>query len=131
MMNQAVNKKYLIGLLFILSIVFYARTLNYGFVWDDERIHLSSNQQLMNGNVKSFWVKPYSGMYIPMTYTAWTFIKTITASHKQISPQAFHLLNVLTHSINGILIFLLLLLLFKNQTHAFFGSLLFLLHPLQ
>jgi tetratricopeptide (TPR) repeat protein len=131
MMNKAVNRKYLIATLFALSFVLYARTLNYGFVWDDERIHLTNNQQLMKGDVTSFWTQPYSGMYIPVTYTTWTFVKSISISKKELSPKLFHLLNVITHSINGVLVFLLLSILFKNQTQAFWGSVLFLLHPLQ
>jgi tetratricopeptide (TPR) repeat protein len=131
MANKAINRKYLMIILFVLSLVVYARTINYGFVWDDERIHLTNNEQLMKGNVKSFWEKPYSGMYIPMSYTAWTIIKNSSDSKKQLSPKVFHLLNIIMHSINCILIFQLLVLLFKNQTQAFFGSLLFMLHPMQ
>lgn len=130
-MNKPVNRKYLLGILFALSIILYARTLNYGFVWDDERIHLSNNEQLIKGDVKSFWMNPYSGMYIPVSYTTWAFVNTFSNSNKKISPQTFHALNVLTHTINCILVFYLLFILFKNQTHAFFGSLLFLLHPMQ
>lgn len=130
-MNKPVNRKYLIGILLALSFILYARTLNYGFVWDDERIHLSNNKQLIKGDLQSFWLKPYSGMYIPVTYSTWGFINTISDPNKKISPKTFHALNVLTHTINCILVFYLLLILFKNQSYAFFGSLLFLLHPMQ
>ena len=130
-MDKAVNRKYLAIILFALSIVLYARTLNYGFVWDDERIHLTNNEQLMKGDVKSFWEKPYSGMYIPVTYSTWTYATGFSTSGKGLSPKPFHLINVITNSINCVLVFLLLLILFKNQTQAFFGSLLFLLHPVQ
>ncbi|MES2591220.1 MAG: hypothetical protein V4608_04995 [Bacteroidota bacterium] len=131
MLDNATNKKYLILFLFALSFIVYARTLNYGFVWDDERIHLTSNQQLMQGDIKSFWSKPYSGMYIPVSYTTWAFVKNTSDHNTELSPKPFHLLNILTHSINCILVFQLLLLLFKNQAHAFWASILFLLHPIQ
>lgn len=130
-MNKPVNRKYLIGILFALSFILYAKTLNYGFVWDDERIHLSNNQQLIKADLKSFWQKPYSGMYIPVSYSTWAFVNTVSNSNKKISSQTFHALNVLTHTINCVLVFYLLLILFKNQAHAFLGSLLFLLHPMQ
>ena len=130
-MNKPVNRKYLIGILFVLSFILYVRTLNYGFVWDDERIHLSQNQQLIKGDLKSFWEKPYAGMYIPVSYSTWVFINTLSNSNKGLAPGIFHALNVFMHSINCILIFQLLLILFKNQTYAFWGSLLFMLHPLQ
>ncbi|MDP1744007.1 MAG: hypothetical protein Q8L90_00430, partial [Bacteroidota bacterium] len=112
-MNKPVNRKYLIATLFALSIILYARTLNYGFVWDDERIHLSNNQQLIKGDVKSFWLKPYSGMYIPVSYTTWVFVKTFSNSNKKISPKTFHTLNVFTHTVNCLLVFYLLFILFK------------------
>lgn len=131
MLNNSNNKKYLILILFVLSFVVFAKTFNYGFVWDDERIHLTGNEQLMKGDVTSFWAKPYSGMYIPLTYTTWSIVKSITHQKRELSPKAFHVLNLLTHSLNAVLIFLLLSLLFKNQAHAFWGSVLFLLHPIQ
>ena len=130
-MNKLVNRKYLIGILFTLSVALYARTINYEFVWDDERIHIGHNPQLIKGDLKSFWLKSYSGMYIPVSYTTWTFINTVSNSGKEISPKTFHALNVITHSLNCILVFCLLLILFKNQAHAFLGALLFLLHPMQ
>ncbi len=130
-MLNTTNRKYLVGLLFVLSFLLYSRTINYKFVWDDERIHLSQNEQLIRGKIKSFWEKPYSGMYIPASYTTWAIVKSIATSKKELSPKAFHLLNILTHSINCILVFLLLLTLFKHQANALWGALLFMLHPLQ
>lgn len=130
-MNRANNRKYLVSFLFALSVILYARTLNYGFVWDDERIHLTNNQQLMEGDVKSFWLKPYSGMYIPVSYSTWSYFSTITSAKNELSSASFHLLNIVVHSINCILVFYLLLILFKNQRQAFIGSLIFLCHPIQ
>lgn len=131
MLEKAINKNYLIFIFFVLSFLIYARTINYGFVWDDERIHLSANKQLMEGDIKSFWEQPYSGMYIPVTYSTWIIIKNIFEDNYQLSPGVFHLLNVITHSINCILLFRLLLILFKDQRQAFLGSLIFLAHPMQ
>lgn len=131
MINKPANKKYLVIFLFALSFLLYAKTTNYSFVWDDERIHLTNNEQFVKGDIKSFWTEPYSGMYIPVSYTTWTIIKGVTSSKKELSPRVFHVLNILTHSINCVLVFLLLLMLFKQQGNAFWGALLFLLHPLQ
>lgn len=131
MLTKAINKNYLIFILFALSFVLYVRTINYDFVWDDERIHLSANKQLMEGDIKSFWEQPYSGMYIPVTYSTWSIIKNVFTDKNKLFPKVFHLVNVITHSINCILLFQLLIILFKEQTQAFFGSLIFLLHPMQ
>jgi tetratricopeptide (TPR) repeat protein len=77
----------------------------------------------------SFWMER-SGMYIPLTYTTWGVIKKIT-SPNQFNPTPFHFLNVITHSMNGVLLFYLLLVFFKNKSSAFWGTLLFLIHPMQ
>jgi tetratricopeptide (TPR) repeat protein len=129
-MLQQIDKKYLACLLFFLSVLFFIRTKNYDAVWDDERGHFTPVfQSQMDHDIPAFW-KSHSGMYIPLTYTTWAIVKRI-AVPQGFKPAPFHVLNVLTHSINGVLLFYLLLLLFKNKTTAFFASMLFLLHPLQ
>ena len=74
-MTRTINNNYFIGLLFVLSFILYGRTLSYEFVWDDERSHLTNHKDLMNGDLKAIWGKPYDGMYIPVTYTTWWIIK--------------------------------------------------------
>src|SRR3569832_2197608 len=129
-MLQTIHRKYLACILFALAILLFGRTIKYAAVWDDVRVHFNpSNQQLMDTGVSAFW-KNHSGMYIPLTYTTWAVIKK-TFSSPSFHPAPFHLLNVVTHAFNGVLLFYLLSLLFKNNTAAFFGSLLFLIHPLQ
>jgi hypothetical protein len=124
------DKKYLACILFFLSIVIFIHIRHYAAVWDDERGHFTpALQSRMDHDIPSFW-KDHSGMYIPLTYTTWAVVKRLT-SPQAFNPDPFHVLNVLTHSINGVLLFYLLLLLFKNKSSAFFASLLFLIHPLQ
>jgi hypothetical protein len=129
-MLQQIDKKYLASILFFLSVAFFIRTCQYAAVWDDERGHFTpAFQSQMDHDIPSFW-KDHSGMYIPLTYSTWAVIKRIVSPHG-FNPAPFHALNMLTHSINGVLLFYLLLLLFKNKSSAFFASLLFLIHPLQ
>ena len=132
-MNKTINNNYFIALLFVLSLVIFGRTLNYEFVWDDQRSHLTKHQDLMKGDLKAIWEKPYDGMYIPLTYTTWSFIKKAAYNEQtsQLDPKLFHGANVITHSINCVLVFIILLLLFNNGTASFIGALIFLLHPLQ
>lgn len=133
MQGKPIHKKYLIVLLFAISLLIYGRTINYEFLWDDQRSHLSNNEMLMKGDLKKIWSKPYDGLYIPLTYTTWNTIKKIALDKQteKLSPKPFHILNVFTHSINCVLLFLILFLLFKNTTASFIGSLLFAFHPLQ
>lgn len=117
--------------LFFVALLIFIRTVNYDFVWDDERIHLTVNKELMEGNVSSFWKNAYSGMYIPVTYTTWSLVKTLFYPNSDVSPGAFHLLNIIFHALNSVLIFLLLQVLFRNRSAALTGSLIFILHPMQ
>ncbi|HET6227668.1 MAG TPA: tetratricopeptide repeat protein [Bacteroidia bacterium] len=127
---QRININYLALVLFVLSILFFYRTIAYKAVWDDERTHFTPLvQDKMDHHMGSFWKKQY-GMYIPISYSTWGIVKRM-ASPNGFKPAPFHALNVIVHSINGVLLFFLLLLLFKNNTSAFIGSLLFLIHPLQ
>lgn len=117
-------------MLFFLSIAFFMRTKQYEAVWDDERGHFTEKLQAqMDHDIPAFW-KDHSGMYIPLTYSTWAVVKRIVSPHA-FEPSVFHVLNAMTHSLNGVLLFFLLLLLFKNKTTAFLGALLFLVHPLQ
>jgi len=127
---QQINRKYVACILFLLSVLFFYRTTHYKAVWDDERSHFTPNtQEVMNHHNGNFW-NIQSGMNIPLTYSTWGIVKKIASPHT-FKPAAFHTLNVLTHSINGVLLFYLLVLLFKNNISAFLGSVLFLIHPLQ
>lgn len=133
MQGKPIHKKYLVVLLFVLSFLIYGRTINYGFLWDDQRSHLDAHKELMNGDIQSLWSKPYDGMYIPVSYTTWYALKTIAWNDavKQLSPKPFHFANVLTHSLNCVLLFFILFLLLKNPYASFVGSLLFAFHPMQ
>jgi len=128
---EIVNPVIIACCIFILSVLLFARTINYGFAWDDERIHLTVNKDLMEGKISPFWEKAYSGMYIPVSYTTWSLVKSFFYPHSDISPSAFHALNVLFHALNCVLIFLLLNLFFRNKYVSLCGTLIFMFHPLQ
>ncbi len=132
-MSKAFNNKIAIILIFVLSFAFFGKTINYEFVWDDERSHLTKHEALMKGDLKTIWSKPYDGMYIPVSYTIWMGIKKMSYDgfKKQLNPKLFHFANVLLHTANALLVFFILLLLFKNNVASFWAALLFLLHPFQ
>lgn len=132
-MLKAIGTKTFVVLIIVLSFLFFGKTIKHEFVWDDERSHLTRHEDLMKGNLKNIWAKPYDGMYIPVTYTIWTGIKKFSYNKpkKELSPKSFHFTNILFHTANAILIFMVLMLLFKNNQASFVGTLFFLLHPLQ
>ncbi|MBN8696924.1 MAG: tetratricopeptide repeat protein [Bacteroidetes bacterium] len=132
-MSKAFNNKLAIILIVVLSFAFFGKTVNYQFVWDDERSHLTKHEALMKGDLKAIWSKPYDGMYIPVSYTIWMGIKKMSYDgfKKLLNPKLFHLSNILLHTGNALLVFLILLLLFKNNVASFLATLLFLFHPMQ
>lgn len=132
-MVKANYNKVVVGLIILFSFAFYGKTLNHQFVWDDERSHLTKHADVMEGKLGAIWSKPYDGMYIPVTYTIWTGIKSLAYNKqkKELNPKLFHFANIAVHAFNTILIFFILLLLIKNTNAAIIGSCLFLVHPLQ
>ncbi|MBU1014583.1 MAG: tetratricopeptide repeat protein [Bacteroidetes bacterium] len=118
-----------------VPIVLYYRTINYEFVWDDIH-HLITNQYLNPVNFENlshFWKEVHWGLYIPVSYTLWAFIKELSLLLNQTpdSTHLFHLVNILLHIINGLLVFTLLRQFIKNSWYALIGALFFLLHPIQ
>lgn len=128
---ESVKNQQAVLIFILLSFVIYGRSLNYDFVWDDERAHLTQHENLMHGNLKAIW-QPRTGMFIPFSYTVWYGIKKIAEDRNgEVKPFPFRFTNLLLHGLNSWLVFLLLTMLIKNNYSAFFASLIFLLHPLQ
>jgi len=132
-MPKTIPTKTFVVLIILISFLFFGKTFNHEFVWDDELSHLTRHEDVMKGNLANIWAKPYDGMYIPVTYTIWTGVKKFSYNKfkKELNPKLFHFTNILFHTSNSILVFLILMLLFKNSPAAFVGTLFFLLHPLQ
>jgi len=127
-------------LLIFIPLAVYWQCTSFEFVWDDKDPNLIENRYLQYTsfkNVLHFWTKPYAQMYIPVPYTAWALIKEIGfflpwgQKVDGFNPFAFHLFSILFYIFNGLLVFRILKLLIKNEWSAFFGTLIFLLHPLQ
>jgi hypothetical protein len=116
--------------LMAFSFALYGRALNHEFVWDDEA-HLSGHKNLMSGNLKAIWTQK-TFFYIPVSYTLWYVIKKISEDETgKLKPFAFRFSNILLHSFNAFLVFLILAALIKDNQAALAGSLLFLIHPMQ
>ncbi|MGI8893494.1 MAG: tetratricopeptide repeat protein [Bacteroidia bacterium] len=122
-------------ILLVINVGLYWKSVNYNFVWDDHRTHIHSNQNMMEDNVIDFWKKSYVGLYIPVSYTTWSWIKDISLKevkgNKIPDAKTFHTVNIILHSINSIILLYLLYLLTGATWFSFAGALLFSIHPLQ
>jgi hypothetical protein len=77
------------------------------------------------------------GLYVPVTYTAWTGIAAIAqldqpdGHGRLLNPWMFHSANVVVHATSALFAFLLIRRLVPRDGPALFGALLFALHPVQ
>ena len=122
----------LIGLALFLVFI---PSLQVPFIFYDDHIHIGGNLWLTSGQIHRFWGEPYFGGYIPVMFTVWSWIYTVSSG-----PLAFHIFNLVLHITNSILVFFLLRVLLpdslaRSKTGALFppvaGALVFGLHALQ
>jgi len=126
-------------LLAVTALVFH-RVVGFEFLsWDDDQ-HIVENeyyQPITPSNLLYFWGYSYIYLYIPISY--WFFGAEAWLSQflpdgnpaDRFNPAVFHLGNLLLHLGNVALTYRLLLRLVRNVPGAFFGALLFAVHPLQ
>ncbi|MCC6383730.1 MAG: tetratricopeptide repeat protein [Bacteroidia bacterium] len=131
-MTYSTRKRIYPLILIAVTFILFGRAISYPFVWDDERSHLTANENFMQGRLKAIWDNP-GGMYIPVAYTGWYLVKLISSGKGEapLKPSWFHLANLLIHCINVILLFFLLDHLLGNVDAALTGALCFTMHPLQ
>lgn len=123
-------------LLLAVAAAFWPLTDNTVFVLDDA-VNVVHNPRLADADsesLKQFWHEPYLRLYIPVTYSLWSLYAMASGEGPPSGPEdarILHLLNLLLHAANVLLVFSLLLLLSESLWGAFFGALLFALHPVQ
>lgn len=130
-----VQKNILIAIIFVVCLASYCNTLPAHFVWDDNIFilhnpYLRSFKFLPTFFLQDFWSvgiqKLPSGYYRPLL--AASFMLDHLLWHAR--PFGYHLINLLMHSLAGILLFLFLKSLLKDTLIPFFASLVFSAHPL-
>lgn len=117
----------------ILSIAFllYASTLGHGFIfsWDDFE-YVVNNRDIHGfslGNIKAILSSYYVGNYAPLHLLSYM----LDYQFWGLNPVGYHLSNILLHALNGILVYRLFIKLELSELPALFGSVLFILHPVQ
>lgn len=111
-------------ILIVLAFAVFFPVLNGEFLRWDDREHLELNPFVTGGLWSEIWTRPYFGLFIPVTYSLWSSIYKVWPE-----PMAFHLFNLVLHSINAWLVYMILGEL--GRSRALVGACLFLIHPLQ
>lgn len=125
----------------LISFVVYVNALSDGFVFDDESVVLGDPSIAHLSNIPKYFTaqegfhKVIGRYYRPVISTSYASDYAIGG----LKPFGFHLTNIIIHIINSLLVFKLLLLIFGTEDGkisktvlyaAFFGSLIFAVHPI-
>jgi len=120
------TKRAAIGLLFLLLTTFvaYHPALTNGYIWDDDR-YVSENPNLKDlEGLKDIWIIPKSSpQYYPLTFTTFWVEYHIWG----LRPFGYHFNNILLHSLNAFLIWIILLCL--KVPGAVLAAAIFAIHP--
>lgn len=127
MTHPSFRQSFPVWILITACFLIYGRTLTGDFLpWDDLQ-HIALNKNLIAGNVKYFWQNAYYGMFVPVTYSVWSLLNMLSPE-----PWTYHLLNLVLHSANGLLVYALLKrVTLRSTAPALWGALFFMVYPLQ
>lgn len=132
-MNIVIAYPYFIPLLLFVAATFavYGRILGHAFIlsWDDY-YYVVNNADIQGftwDNFRAIASSCYLGNYAPVQMLSYMLDFAIWG----LKPGGFLLTNLLVHLASGLLVYRLLLEFHKSSYPAVFGSLIFLLHPVQ
>jgi hypothetical protein len=140
------KQRYWFFLIVIPVFFVFVQVISFDFLKYDDTINVSENKFLLDpstGHLLSFWKAPFLGLYIPVTYTVWTGLAVISLAvfNGRLDPGLFHLLNLVIHVCNCLLVFFIIRKLFALKDGsvsgnniiiaAALGALVFGLHPVQ
>ncbi|KJJ84297.1 Tetratricopeptide TPR_2 repeat protein [Candidatus Omnitrophus magneticus] len=114
--------------IFVIAIacfIVYAKSLNNGFIWDDDQYVHKNHWISESEGPKVFWLTREMPQYYPMVFT------TFWLEHKAwgLNAKGYHSVNLLFHILNAVFLFFLVHKLYPRI--AFFVALLFAVHPIQ
>jgi protein O-mannosyl-transferase len=122
----------------LAAFLTFRETLVFDFlVPSDDELHVTQNARLLPPSFSAagwFWVHPYGGMYIPVSYDVWMAEAELAgggASGAQLDAHVFRVGSLTLHIAAACCAFLLFRRWLGSDLQAFAGALVFELHPLQ
>lgn len=113
-------------ILFVAGCITYAKTFTNAFTWDDIWQIAEAKDVLLIRNIGGIFSNGVDFIYRPLFFTVLAVINSLFGTNAVY----FHIFSILIHIANAFLVYVLLRRFFSGKT-ALFGSLLFLLHPIQ
>jgi Flp pilus assembly protein TadD len=123
----AAKPKYFLFLFVILVISFaaYLPALQNGFLWDDEK-YILDNPLIYSFNLEKIFSEYVMGNYHPLTILTLAVEYRFFGFHET----GYHLVNILLHLVNVVLVYYAIFLLTKKNAVALVTALFFGIHPL-
>ncbi|KPJ57978.1 MAG: hypothetical protein AMJ42_04145 [Deltaproteobacteria bacterium DG_8] len=119
------------AIIFLITFSIYWNSLQGDFVWDDKYLILNNAGYLDDWkNLFSVFTKPFfdkAAIYRPLLIVSFIFDYQVWDTNSF----GFHCTNVLLHTVNAFLVYLLALFLTRVNYLALLSSLLFITHPIQ
>ena len=125
--KNVVTPSWMVPLILIVSFIAFIPALTAGFVnWDDSD-YVYDNLLLRDSDLKALLTTSVQGNHHPLTMLSLYFNYMVSG----LDAWSYHLLNILLHLFNTLLVFRLALLLSnKNAIIAFTTAILFGIHPM-
>lgn len=113
------------ALILVSTLITYWPSLQHGFIWDDT-FYVEKNSLIRSFNLQEIFSRFVVGNYHPLT------MLTLAAEYAcfGLNPFFYHLVNLLIHLLNVVLVGYLALRLSKQMLIAYGVALLFALHPM-
>ena len=115
-----------VAILLLLSMLVYFNSFGNPFVWDDE-IFIVNNAEIRElKDSPAFFLEGMQNLYRPLR----TVLYAATYHFSGANPVGYHLVGKTLNALTVCTLYALLVLLFGSRQGAFWGALLFALHPL-
>ena len=117
-----------------VSILIFYKTSGFDFITDDWRLIYDKKDFIEDGsNLKTVFTKPFPAeTYEPLPFYRPIITLVNFANHHILGNSTFgyHIVNLVFHALNSILVYLLIFLLFKKELLALLSALFFSAHPI-
>ena len=110
--------------LIAVSFALYANAFRNEFVWDDD-IFIINAKEIRSINLPRFFSESSEALYRPLRTTLFA----ATYRYAGLNPVAYHIVGKTLNALTVAVLYGLLMLLFENRGGAFWGALLFAVHP--
>ena len=120
----------LAAILLLTAAIYFPSSLENDFTryWDDETIVVQNQdiRSLSGEHIKNMFTKSYYDMYCPVKILS----HTLDYQLFELNPAGYHLMSLLYHLINILLVFMLIYLLVGNSAASLVAALIYAVHPL-